>query len=60
MNVLTSGEGLQDQQALDFYRDALQTLAGAACTRFSNDGARKYPTGARIPTDSAAAVMNAW
>jgi hypothetical protein len=29
MHVLTSGEGIQDQQALDFYRDALQTLAGA-------------------------------
>jgi hypothetical protein len=28
MHILTSGEGLQDQEALDFYRDALQTLAG--------------------------------
>jgi hypothetical protein len=29
MHILTSGEGIQDQQALDFYRDALQSLAGA-------------------------------
>jgi hypothetical protein len=28
MHLLTSGEGLQDQRALDFYRDALQSLAG--------------------------------
>ena len=48
MNVLTSGEGLQDQQALDFYRDALQTLAGADVP-FLVGGAYAFHRYAQIP-----------
>jgi hypothetical protein len=48
MHLLSSGEGVQDERAVDFYRDALQTLAGHDVP-FLIGGAYAFHRYAQIP-----------